>query len=369
MNYKKVIFIMILVLFDLSMFNVFHINNTLKKYEYYDNNNYMKNILKNIKKLANNNELDKVYHDKVIDNDYEKQVSLLDAYKEQITNNELNYKTTDNGEVQIYAGDKPLNKISFNIKDKKALLGLLNYKEYTINNIYNENTDGFYNLDISALSNFKVYINNTLIKEKDIVSSEKITYYSEVYKYIDIPMINKYHIDGLMMKPTIVIKDMNDNNISYQIINNQIIAETPMIINDYESAKKHLKNDFNPLELAELWSLYLSNDLNGKNGIYTLMPYLVKNTKIYTRAYNWSRTYDIYFTSPHTLKNPAFINEKMNNFRFYDKNNFSVDIHFDKQMILNNNQEKIDQTNERFFFSYINGSYKLINTKSIEGIS
>ena len=368
MNYKKSLFIFTIVLFILTLINLFYLNRTLKKYEFYDTDNYLNNVLKGIKELAENNELNYLFEDESVSNDFEANVSLLKGYQEIINNNPLRYEISEDGNINLYAGDTYLTEIEFTKKEKKALLGLLNYTEYELKDVTKTNKDNLYSLEIKALSNYQIYINNYLLSDKNMIKEDKIEDFNEGYNYSNIPTIKTYKVSGMVLKPNIVIKDQNGKEIKYELKDNKIDVSNPIELNSLDDAKKYLVKDFNPLDIAKKWSLYLTNDLNGKNGIYTLLPYLIKGTSTYQRAYGWANTIDIYFTSPHTLKNPPFIDEKMSNFKIYDNNNFVVDVHFTKQMILNNGAEKQDTTNERLSFTYLDGNYRLVNTKSIEGV-
>ena len=79
------------------------------------------------------------------------------------------------------------------------------------------------------------------------------------------------------------------------------------------------------------------------------------------------------FTSPHTLLNPTFTDEKVTNFVWITEDCFSVDISFNKGMLLNNGTTVIDPMNERFIFlkyddpnnQYDKASWRLLNKKVI----
>ena len=99
-------------------------------------------------------------------------------------------------------------------------------------------------------------------------------------------------------------------------------------------------------------------------GFYTLTPNLIEGTAIYQRAYNWATQVDITFTSFHTLDKDTFTDIKVDNYIVYNEHAFSVDVYLKKHMTLNDGQKRTDVMNDRFYYAYYDGAYRLINMKS-----
>ncbi len=107
----------------------------------------------------------------------------------------------------------------------------------------------------------------------------------------------------------------------------------------------------NVLEIAEKWSLFVSKDLPGDlYGLGEISRHLIRGSYQYLVAYRYVYSIDITFISVHTLTNPPFTGEKVCNFRKITDDCFSVDISFDKHMIMNSGGEIIDSMNDRFYF-------------------
>ena len=85
---------------------------------------------------------------------------------------------------------------------------------------------------------------------------------------------------------------------------------------------------------------------------------------MYEMAWGWATQVDITFVSNHRLKNPVFTNEKLENFIIYNDNAFSVEVTLEKNMIVNG-EDKVDKMHDRLYFIYYEGSYKLVDMKSI----
>ena len=115
----------------------------------------------------------------------------------------------------------------------------------------------------------------------------------------------------------------------------------------------------------------------GRNyGFYNIAEYLIEDSYLYNYAYQWATNVDITFISNHTLKNPAFTNEKLSNFVVYNDKAFSCDMYLEKNMRLANGNELTDKMNEKMYFAYYddtddskdNPSWKLVNMQSLKGV-
>ena len=123
-------------------------------------------------------------------------------------------------------------------------------------------------------------------------------------------------------------------------------------IETHASVPAEIASEIDVLAVAKKWSLFMSKDLTGNNyGFWDLANHLVKGSYRYDVAYKYATGIDITFTSIHTLKDPAFINENVTNFRWITDDCFAVDISFDKQMVLGDGRDLVDSMNSTFYFA------------------
>ena len=246
-------------------------------------------------------------------------------------------------------------------------MGILNSNEWDIVESVNYLDNGLYNYNISIPQSYKLYINNKLVSDKYITDTKDKDGLEELTQFISIDKKNVYKINNLVYEPKIKILDENNLEVEYQIKDNNIEVEKKFInVNTLEEAKEYLKEDFDILELARNYSLYLTDDLTGSNhGLYKLLPYMLENTAIYERMVAWSKGPDIYMVSDHTLKNPPFTNESLRNFTIYNENAFSVDVHLEKNMVVSYKDKK-DILNDKLYFIYYNNGYKWVKSEAIK---
>ena len=115
-----------------------------------------------------------------------------------------------------------------------------------------------------------------------------------------------------------------------------------------------VENAPDPLELAKMWSLFMTRDLSGtRYGFYRLEEYLIKDSYLRQVAWKWATGVDITFTSRHTLGNPPFQVAEATNFVAYGTKAFSCDIRLEKELRLTATGAKVnDVINSTFYFVY-----------------
>ena len=109
---------------------------------------------------------------------------------------------------------------------------------------------------------------------------------------------------------------------------------------------REVSSQIDVLKVAQDWSLFMSNDM----AFSRIKSYLIPSSYQYDAAQKYASGADITYTSEHTLANPAFTGNKVNNFCWITDNCFSVDISFVKHMRLPSGTPVDDPMNDRFYF-------------------
>lgn len=180
----------------------------------------------------------------------------------------------------------------------------------------------------------------------------------EALKYVkeycpDVPDNATYLLRLLTDAPDFTILDGSGNAVDFTIENRKVtIAES---FSGQDSLP--LSVDIDPLEVAKLWSLFMTQDLTGANNGYNqLSPYLIKGSYLQDVAYQWATGIDITFTSSHTLKDPPFQVEEVSNYVVYSDNCFSCDVRLEKTMVLRTGAEVEDVIHSTFYFVKYDGT-------------
>lgn len=195
--------------------------------------------------------------------------------------------------------------------------------------------------NLPTFSNYKVVIpsNFTIMGEEALPLSaatlEPIDSLKYVKEYCDaVPDTATYIISILSEDPAgapnFRILDGYGDPVDFQV-ENQIVTIADQVGKDTLS----LNVGFDPLEIAKMWSNFMTADLaGGTNGYYTISPYLINGSHRQAAAKSWATGVDITFTSAHTLENPPFHTAEIGNFVVYSENCFSCDIKLGKTMHL-----------------------------------
>lgn len=382
-TFKKFLIIYLTILFILMISFLTYVFNSLKTYENNQIDNYMNNLILNLKKSSENNEINKYINiEQKQTNEFEVESAKIDdRFKEIFNNEKITYKINNTiNEINdnilaydIYAGDNVILTAILDGTKKDNRLGLLNCTNWKIKEIKTNTENLLYTANIIVPSNYEVYINDKLLSEKYITEKIQEKGLEQISKYIEIPYLVEYEIKNFYIKPNIKIYDENKKKVEYTIEKNVIKKDLNFkTISNMEEALKSIKGNIDIQKIAEDWSLYLTDDLDGNlHGFYNINKYLIKDSDIYKNAYKWATGIDISYVSSHVLSNPTFINERIENFEIYNENAFSCEVYLQKNLKLTNANKKIeDIMHERMYFAYYQtqdniGEWKLVNMQSI----
>ena len=382
-TFKKFLIIYLTILFILMISFLTYVFNSLKTYENNQIDNYMNNLILNLKKSSENNEINKYINiEQKQTNEFEVESAKIDdRFKEIFNNEKITYKINNTiNEINdnilaydIYAGDNVILTAILDGTKKDNRLGLLNCTNWKIKEIKTNTENLLYTANIIVPSNYEVYINDKLLSEKYITEKIQEKGLEQISKYIEIPYLVVYEIKNFYIKPNIKIYDENKKKVEYTIEKNVIKKDLNFkTISNMEEALKSIKGNIDIQKTAEDWSLYLTDDLDGNlHGFYNINKYLIKDSDIYKNAYKWATGIDISYVSSHVLSNPTFINERIENFEIYNENAFSCEVYLQKNLKLTNANKKIeDIMHERMYFAYYQtqdniGEWKLVNMQSI----
>ena len=338
-----------------------YVMNTLYQYEASFADNYMDKYVKTIVSSAKKGKIKKICDVKNIPindlesnkKDYKKSIEQL-IKTSNITYKRTNKKNAAEPTYAIYANDRKIMDVTLTEKKKHHRLGLFTYSTWKVKECKISGDRGIYYYDITVPDNYSVTVNGTKLDDKyisDSITDEKYKIFTE---YVDLPKLVNYKLDNFVTQPNIVITNEKGENVDFVIKDNKVeVNDLHQSFDDFEEAKKQLVEDIDVLDIAEKWSLFLTDDLIGnRHGFSVLEKYLVKGTSIYDMGYSWATGIDITFTSKHTLKNPTFTNTKISDIEVYGNNAFSCTVYLEKNMLIANGNDQTDKMHDKLYFVY-----------------
>lgn len=379
-KFKKFLIIYVAILIAIMIAFLIYVADSLVKYENNQINNYMENLISDLRKASKKEKIEKYIKTSEINvSKLENEKTTINEGFEQLLNSQnITYKL-NNEKEQIYDicdGDKLILQVYLDNSEKANRFGLLNYTKWKTKKIEIKMGNGLYTCNILVPNNYEVYINENKLTEENITKRVEEEGLAQISKYVEIPYIVEYEVTNLLKQPQVKILDENKNNIEYKWKENTItiplkVAKTE----NKEEAVNKLSGNIDIMKIAKDWNLYLTDDLEGRlHGFYNISKHLIKDSNLYEYAYKWATGVDITFVSSHTLQNPTFTNEKISNFEIYNENAFSCEVYLEKNMRLKSSGRKITDTmNEKMYFAYYdetqdgknNPTWKLVNMQSV----
>lgn len=368
--YKKSLLIYIGVIIALIIALLVYVSMCLKEYDKYDLDNFIKASVADL----SNKDLVNIIDDKALEvSKYEDFKSKKDIIKaidksledtKKITYKQVEEESTDKKPVyDIYYNGSKVLKIKLANKGQIQKIKLLNYTKWELVDVKSYIEKGLYEVKANIPEDHKLYINGKEVTDKVESQHKSLALFAE---YTEIKKYNDYDINGIINKPKVIIKDASGKEVK-PVMKDSVytVEETYFKTDDNEVAQSKLVEEFDVLNFAEKYSLFLTNDLSGSyHGFSQLRNYVIEGTEMYKMMYNWAHGVDITFTSRHTLKKPTFTNEKLSNFVIYSDKAFTVDVTLEKNMKVLG-QDRVMKMNDRLSFVYYNGGWKLINMESI----
>ena len=272
-------------------------------------------------------------------------------------------KNKDKNEFAVV--DKERNEPMFMLvlKTIKSVnkLGLINYDILEMDHVEAIEGVEFYHTKITAPSDYTITVNGNEVEPSSQASFDD---FKDAYNFVDIGSTDVYEFHNLTKLPEISIKD-GDEDVSFEYSEDIKLTKQTKEYGSLEEAGVN----FDVLTFCENWSKYMTNDIDEEaadHGYYVFANDLVNGSEFQQKAYQWGTSIDITFTSIHTLLNPPFTNVSVSNVVEYNSSAYSVDVVFDKNMLLEGGEGRVDHFSNRIFLIYYDGGWKVINMQGLK---
>lgn len=349
---------------------IYYVVDSLILYENSDLEKYIANLVVDIEKDAKRGKITNYVDlsNSSVSKYEDTNISLKEAYANIFKTSNITYELVKNENKEepvydIYADNKLLFQINLKHNSDIHRMGLLTFPNWEIKEVKLPNDRGLYYYDVYVLDGYDVKVNGMLLSKEMGISSELDKDLEELGCFTNLPKVVKYEINNLTTKAEIKVYD-NNKEVEQTIEENEIFAYELYKTDDIKTLQSELIREIDVLEIAKMWSKFLTDDLAGSyHGYSTIKNYLIEDTHLWDMAYNWAHNVDITFVSNHTLV--GFENERISNCVLYSENAFSCDVYLEKNMRLKSGRAKKDIMNDKFDFVYYNNSWKVASMKAI----
>lgn len=223
---------------------------------------------------------------------------------------------------------------------------------------YDGGTVSVTSMTILADDGYSISVNSAAVPDEAIVRTVP-KQYKIIEDVVDsLPMNMEYDIAFLGGDAIVEVKDSDGNAVALEE------GKSYYDLTSYkgsDTVPDEISDSIDVLDVAQKWSLYMSNDYSFTN----MAAYMLPDSYQYEVAYKYSQSTDRTFFSGHVLLDPAFTDSTVSNFVMITEDCFSVDISFVKHMRLNSNQVVDDAMNDSFYFVRSNGKWLLAGMQEV----
>lgn len=216
-------------------------------------------------------------------------------------------------------------------------------------------------MTITAPDTYTVTLNGNKVPDGAVTKSIPAEY--DILKDLvpDLPQQAVYDIAILQKNAAVALLDADGKTVKLEEGKTQHTFSHAQVL---EAVPQEVSSQVDVLLVAQNWSKFMSNDYSFQNMAQLMVP----DSYQYQVAKKYSTSVDSKFFASHTLLDPAFTDNKVENFTWITPNSFSVDISFVKHMWLTSGRKKVDDAmNDRFYFVRYQGQWLLAGMKEVFG--
>ncbi len=336
--------------------------NTMKKYEAAQPEKYVDKV---VQKIEDGNFEDVTYTSGA-DNKFEPNLDYKKEFESLVAGKELDFKISADSydslkpKYDILIGEEKVATVNLKSVKEYKKMAILVLSEWEVDSIVPVVKAGNYEIEITLPMNYEAEINGIKLTDEelsgDAVEMEGFDYVKE---YVEAPKTVTYVVKGLANVPELKV-------------NGEVIASDKLTVKgnkysytaDYEAQEIPAELRDYVLNAAKKYSNYFSRDLEGCRESTAPIADIFPAGSYYIQMAEKYRQEDMWMYSAHSA--PVFTNEKVSNYIVYSEDCFSVEVAFDKTMVLTlNGNERLDQNNQVYYYVKIDGKWLIADMHNI----
>ena len=260
----------------------------------------------------------------------------------------------------VYADDELVAKITLKETSSKPLMFILTQQEWKVENIEAVYETGDKAITITAPDNYSVFINGVKLDSRELTGNvTQIDALKYAAEYVTVPQLVEYKVDGLLSEPEVTIYNNQGGQVMFETEDNGNI-----VIDTFMTSAIEPELSATVLQNAKNYSNFFSKDLDGCSNSVAPIAYMFPADSYYLELAENYRLNDMWMYSAHQA--PVFANETVSNYIVYTPELFSVEVYFEKNMVLTlNGEARQDIVNSRYYYAYIDGSWLIVDMQSV----
>ena len=336
--------------------------NTMKKYEAAQPEKYVDKV---VQKIEDGNFEDVTYTSGA-DNKFEPNLDYKKEFESLVAGKELDFKISADSydslkpKYDILIGEEKVATVNLKSVKEYKKMAILVLSEWEVDSIVPVVKAGNYEIEITLPMNYEAEINGIKLTDEELSGNAvEMEGFDYVKEYVEAPKTVTYVVKGLANVPELKV-------------NGEVIASDKLTVkgNKYSYTADYKAQEI-PAELrdyvlnaAKKYSNYFSRDLEGCRESTAPIADIFPAGSYYIQMAEKYRQEDMWMYSAHSA--PVFTNEKVSNYIVYSEDCFSVEVAFDKTMVLTlNGNERLDQNNQVYYYVKIDGKWLIADMHNI----
>lgn len=263
---------------------------------------------------------------------------------------------------RIYADEEPAGVLTLREVSSEPLMFILTLCQWEVADaeaLMEEPSESF---TVTVPESYQVLVNGRALEGGELTGNfatpEQFRYAKE---YVAVPRLVEYHVEDLYEKPEIEIRDAYGAATEYEEIYEA--GHTRIVVDSFPVTEMDPELAAQALENVERYTNFFSRDLPGcRKSVEPIADMFPEDSYYLELADNYRRE-DMWMYSAHST--PTFENEKVSEYIRYSEELFSCEIYFDKRIVLNTNEVRIDTTHMRNFYGYVEGGWRILDMQTI----
>ena len=262
----------------------------------------------------------------------------------------------------VYADDSLIAEITLKETASKPLMFILTQQSWDVDSVKAVYGTGDKGVTITAPDTYSVFINGVKLDSRELTGNitqiEELKYAAE---YVSVPQLVEYKAEGLLNEPEVTVYNNQGELVMYTPDENGNITIDTFTTSPIDSGLSAAV-----LQNAKNYSNYFSKDIDGCSNSVAPIAYMFPADSYYLELAENYRKNDMWMYSAH--ETPVFTNEMVSNYIVYTPELFSVEVYFEKNMVLKlNGENRQDITNSRYYYANIDGNWVIVDMQSVTG--
>lgn len=260
----------------------------------------------------------------------------------------------------IYADDKLIAKVTLKETASKPLMFILTQQSWEIDGIEAVYEVGDKGIIITAPDTYSVFVNGVKLDSRELTGNvTQIDALKYAAEYVSVPQLVEYSVQGLLGEPDVTIYNNQGEQVMFTADNNGNIT-----VDTFATSTIDPELSATVLQNAKNYSNFFSKDIDGCSNSVAPISYMFPADSYYLELAENYRKNDMWMYSAH--ETPVFANEMVSNYIVYTPQLFSVEVYFEKNMVLTlNGEARQDIVNSRYYYADIDGSWLVVDMQSV----